>query len=234
MAEEKKEAGNIDPKIQAFVDCLYPANLKLQSSKAVAAHCTSLFHENIDWMSTSYHTKKSELIQKAGKKECTDYFLEIFSPNNVVGFKNKIQKMDINGLKGTVFVSVELIDDKNQSIGDKMSMEESFELNKDGLCTRLISVSQDYDIIKLTKKQYLFKSIKDNDDKTKAIITCLDEDFNKIKFEMNTKEEQDKLTQINRIVKEGEIKKKDVMIVIVEPQTKTGQITTIVSHAVVC
>eukprot|EP01084_Bolivina_argentea_P315724 547083_1 len=231
MAEEKKL--DIDPKVQRFINSVYPSNLKCKSKEELAKSLITFFDDKIDWVSTSYHVKKSDLTQKSGKQEVYEYYLLIFSSFNAVGCTTNIEEMNINGLCGTVRSKFAFIDDKDQVIGDEGSAEASFELNQNGKCVRWTSISKDYDIAKLTRKEYLFKSIiTDNKDKTKVTITCLDCDFNKIKLQMDRKDESEKLRQINRIVKEGETKKKDVMIVVVEPQTKSGQITTIVSHAI--
>merc|ERR1712154_682743 len=120
-----------------------------------------------------------DLIQKNGKKECYDYFLQILKSMKCIGYKNKIEKVEIDGLCGTVRVEVEVINDENKML-DKMSMEESFELNEDGECVRFISISQDYQIVKLSKKRYLFKSMKDHADDAGVTLICYDDDFNKV------------------------------------------------------
>ena len=104
--EEKKEE-SIDPKSKAFTDCLYPSELILGSSEDLAKHTTSLFYDNVDWVSTSYHLESSELTQKSGKEECYKYFVnDIFGPNKIIGYTNNVQKMEIKGLSGTVLVEV--------------------------------------------------------------------------------------------------------------------------------
>ena len=232
QAEEKKK-DDINPKVKAFIDCLYVSEIKFKSSEELAKYTTNLFDDNIDWISTSYHLETSELLQNKGKEACFNFFYnDMFKPNKYIGYTNNIKKMDTNGLSGSVLVEVQLINDENKK-SDIMTMEEMFELNENGKCIRFISMTQDYDIVTLTKKQHLIKEIKENENDGKVIIICLDEDFNKIKYELDKKKDVQKVNQITELIKEGESNKKDVMLVIVEPKRQNGKSKVIVSHAII-
>ena len=128
--------------------------------------------------------------------------------------------------------------DKNKKRRDPFQGINRLELNKNGLITRFISYSQDFDIVSLVRKKYLLKSFnEDKDDKKDnncVTVTCLDEEFNKVEFKMNKKEDASKIKQIKQIIKEGEVKRKDVLIIVIQPMGKNGKIMSngAVSHAI--
>merc|ERR1719410_631930 len=216
MAEQKQ---NIDPKLQAWVAAVYAPTIQSQTwqefNKKFAANYR--FDKNVDWISSSYHLERATLIQKKGSKEALEYIAELMKEYQCCGVSQQIKKMQLNGLTGTATVVFSFLDkDGNAPGGETFTeVEERFELNEKGDCVRFISTSPDLDIVSLTKKQYLFKLMKENAAKTKVTVMCLDDDFNVVSFEMDAKADADKIAQIEAIVKEGEAKKKDVNVVVV-------------------
>merc|ERR1712228_389121 len=193
------------------------------------------FTKDVDWISSSYHLERATLIQKKGIKETRDYFGSIIKQYGCCGVAQQVTKVTSKGLKATVTTEFQFLDkDGNSFTGDAFTLtEDTFELNEKGKCYRFISTSPHLDIVSLTKKQYLFKLMKENVAQTKVTVMCLDDDFNVVSFEMDKEKDMDKISQIEKIIKEGEAKKKDVMIVIVSPKTKKGKTSQIVSHAII-
>ena len=79
----------------------------------------------------------------------------------------------------------------------------------------------------------MVKDLSHNENDNKVMINCLDDNYNKIAFEMDKDKDSDRWTQITPIIEVGETKKKDVKIVIVEVESKDGKSTKMVSHAII-
>ena len=233
QAEEKKEEPKYDKRIQDFLDSAYcPNYLKFKSYQELAEGMTVKYHDDCYMISTAYHKEKSELIPFQGKKAATAYWVQVAEQIDAVGVKCDVEWVKVNDLKFTVKAKFHAFNAKDKEVLD-IDVEETVTLNEDGLAVHVISVTQDFDIVKLHKKEMVHKAgpsihLDDN----KAVITCLDADFNEVSYDLNLKENISKVNQIQKIVKEAESNKKDVMIVIVEPEQKNGKKVPIVSHAV--
>ena len=124
----------------------YPSELKRKSSEELAAYCVELFHENINWTSTTHSansTNAETALNKKSKKECYDHFLNMFKSVNSLGFRIEVKDQSINGLSGKVSVEIELMDADHKPTGHKMFMEDTWKCNEDGFITELKSVCKE-------------------------------------------------------------------------------------------
>ena len=233
QAEEKKEEPKYDKRVQEFLDSGYsPEYLKFKSYQEHAEAITFKYHDDCDMISTAYHKEKSELIPIQGKKAATAYVTQLMEQIDGMGAKCDLDWVKADGLKFTVKAKFHVFNAKDEEVMD-FDVEETITLNEEGLAVHIVSVTKDYDIVKLHKKQMIHKAGPSiHLDNNLAVITCLDADFNEVNYEMNLKENVSKVNQIQKIVKEAESQKKDAMIVIVEPEQKNGKKVPIVSHAV--
>ena len=232
----KKPEIKITPHVEAVLDSLFPTkDVLFDSPEKAAAYQSACLHDDIDLIFTSYHAKTSDLKQVSGKKAVYEYWLndywKAFGP---IGFTTVHHKVDIKEYEdGTVlFLAVEYIFiDKDKKKMDPMRGTNRLEIDLNGKITRFISYSQDFDIVSLVRKKYLLKNLDENDGNT-VKITCLDNEFNKVTFELDKDGDDTKLKQIKQMIKEGEVKKKDVLIIVIAPKQKNGKSKSIVSHAI--
>ena len=223
-----------DPRIQSFLDTAYnPKLIKFKSHQDLAEGVCVDYHENCDMISTAYHKEKSELIPFKGKKAAIAYWVQVAEQIDALGVKFDVHWVKVNGLKFTVKANVHAFNAKEEEVLD-IEVEETITLNEEGQAVHIISVTQDFDIVKLHQKQMVHKAGPSiNLDENKAVITCLDAEFNEVTYDLDLKENISKVNQIEKIVKDAENNKQDVMIVIVEPEQKNGKKVPIVSHAVI-
>ena len=235
QAEEKKEEHEhkYDARIQTFLDTFYcPKDSKFENAQEFVEGVTAKFHKDCELISSSYHKEKSEMIRVSGRKAVIAYFTQLFEQSDAVRWKCDIHSVSVHNLKVTVKVKFYCLNAQKEEV-IAYDTEDTNVLNEEGLLIHIVSMTQDFDIVKLHTKQMVHKAgpsihLDDN----KAVITCLDADFNEVSYDLNLKENINKLNQIHKIVKEAESQKKDAMIVIVEPEQKNGRRIPIVSHAV--
>ena len=241
-SEQEDEAKQEDDceytsKIQSILNSVFPTQeMIFESAEQAAAHLVSQFDDNIDWISTSYHLESSELHRISGKQACFEYVChKFFKAFNSIGWVTKHHGIQINYYSTllTIIIHVDFIFiDRDRNKLDPITGTDRMELNEQGKITRFLSVSQDFDIVSLIRTQYLLNQIMENDGI--LILNCLDEDFNKISFKLDKEKDKAKLKQIRDSVKEGEMKAKDVYIVVIKPKLKNGKLSSsIVSHAIV-
>merc|ERR1712228_443629 len=86
--------------------------------------------------------------------------------------------------------------------------------------------NDDDKVVKLVKKQYIFKSM---DDANKTVV-CMDDDFKDVTLELDQLN-LDQMKNIKKTIDEGAQNKKDVKIVVVESHTKNNKILQKISGA---
>eukprot|EP01084_Bolivina_argentea_P200974 343578_1 len=134
---------NGDPKVKALMDHQYPSELKRKSIEELCSYIVQNFDENIDWNSTTYHKNATDIIQKKCKKECYDHFIKLFQTTKSLGFVMKTIEKEINVSSCRIVVEVELMDEQYKLNGHKMSMEDTWKCNENGLIVNLNSICKD-------------------------------------------------------------------------------------------